>query len=164
MTSMTHYYSRMKSGIGSIDPKDMAQLGEDYMIVAATGLGVGLLSGAIGGLDKKIAGFNVPIDGLISIGLGLAGLQMKGATGSALKIASIAAGGSASVRTFEKFFKGAFGVKGEFKDLDPNLMAISGYRMAGQNMLGSGQTPFYGPGVGFGVRAQDRLVEAARYL
>ena len=85
MASMTEYYGRMKSGLGSIDPKDMAQLSEDWMITAATGAGVGLLSAAMGGLDHKIAGFNVPIDGLVSIGLGIAGLQMKGTTGKALK-------------------------------------------------------------------------------
>lgn len=160
MASMTEYYGRMKSGIGSIDPKDMAQLGEDYMIVAATGIGVGLISGAIGGLDHKIAGFNVPVDGLISLGLGVAGLQFKN---QYLKIASLAAGGSAAVRTFEKFFKGAFHVKGELEDLGSGMMGISGGPRV-HGMLGSGQSPYYGPGVGFGVGAQDRLVEASKYL
>jgi hypothetical protein len=159
MPSMTDYYGRMKSGFGSIDAKDMAQLGEDYMVVAATGAGVGLLSGAMGGLDHKIAGFTVPLDGLVSIGLGMAGLQMKGDTGRILKIASIAAGGSAAVRTFERFFKAGFSAKGEFEDLGSGMMGISGYRVHGQ--LPGGQ---YGPGVGFGAGAQDRLVEASRYL
>jgi hypothetical protein len=151
MASMTEYYGRMKSGIGSIDPKDMAQLGEDYMIVAASGLAVGLISGAIGGLDKKIAGFTVPIDGIISLGLGMAGLQMRGDSGKALKIASIAIGGSASVRTFERFFKGAFGVHGEFNEL-PGHQA--------PKQLGAG----FGRGFGFGMSAQDRLVHASRFL
>lgn len=158
MASMTEYYGRMKSGFASINPQDMAQLGEDWMIVAATGAGVGFLSGAIGGLDKKIAGFNVPIDGLLSIGLGVAGLQMKGSTGKALKLASIAAGGSAAVRTFERFFKSAFHVKGEFEDLQSGMMGISGHRFHGLPAYA------YGPAVGFGAGAQDALVEAAKYL
>lgn len=162
MTSMTEYYGKMKTSFGSIDPKDMAQLTEDWMIVAATGAGVGLLSGAIGGLDKKIAGFNIPIDGLISIGLGFAGLQMKGDTGKMLKIASIAAGGSASVRTFEKFFKAGFHVKGEFEDLGGGMTEISGHRFHG--LPAADYSQGYGYGIGFGVGAQDRLVAAARYL
>ncbi|VVB55227.1 Uncharacterised protein [uncultured archaeon] len=159
MASMTEYYGRMKGGLSSIDPKDMAQLSEDWLVVAGTGAAIGLISGAIGGLDKKVAGFNVPIDGLLSIGLGVAGLQMKGDTGKILKIASVAAGGSAAVRTFERFFKGAFHVKGELEDLGSGMMGISGHRFHGQNQL-----PGYGYGVGFGVGAQDRLVEAAKYL
>lgn len=151
MASMTEYYGRMKSGVGSINPKDMAQLGEDYMIVAASGLAVGLISGAIGGLDKKIAGFNVPVDGLLSLGLGFMGLQMKGNSGQALKVASIAIGGSASVRTFERFFKGAFGVHGEFNEL-PGRQA--------PKQLGTG----FGRGFGFGMSQNDRLIDAARYL
>ena len=150
----------MKSGMGSIDPKDMAQLTEDWMITAAAGAGVGLLSAALGGLDKKIAGMNVPLDGLVSVGLGFAGLQMKGSTGKALKIASIAAGGSAAVRTFEKFFKAGFRAKGDFEDLG-TFGAVGGHRF-------HGALPAYdqsfGPGVGFGVGAQDSLVEAAKYI
>ena len=158
MPSMTEYYGRMKSGLGSIDPKDMAQLSEDWMVAGATGAAIGLMSGALGGLDKKIAGINVPIDGLVSIGLGIFGLQAGGDTGKVMKIASIAAGGSAAVRTFEKFFKAGFKVKGDFEDLGST--GFSGYRMHG--MLPGYQQS--GPGVGFGVGEQDRLVEAARYL
>jgi hypothetical protein len=158
MSSMTEYYGKMKSGFASIDPKDMAQLGEDWMIVAATGAAVGLVSGAIGGLDHKIAGFNIPVDGLISVGLGVAGLQMSGDTGKVLKIASIAAGGSAAVRTFEKFFKAGFKVKGEFEDLGSGMTSISGYRFHGQLPAQAGY------GLGFGAGEQDRLVEAAKYL
>lgn len=156
MPSMTEYYGRMKSGLGSIDPKDMAQLSEDWMIATATGAAIGLMSGALGGLDKKIAGFNVPLDGLLGLGLGFFGLQAGGDTGKVMKIASIAAGGSAAVRTFEKFFKAGFKVKGEFEDLGSS--GISGYLPGRLN-----QSQF-GPGVGFGIGAQDRLVEAARYL
>ncbi len=144
----------MKAGIGSINPEEAAQLAEDWLIVAATGAGVGLISGAIGGLDHKIAGFTVPVDGLVAGGLGLFGLM----TGNHyLKLASVAAGGSAAVRTFERFFKAGFKVKGEFEDLGSGMMGISGHRF-------HGQLPAYGPGVGFGVGAQDRLVEAAKYL
>lgn len=154
----------MKSGLGSIDPKDMAQLSEDWMIATITGAGIGLVSGAIGGLDKKIAGYNVPIDGLIALALGGFGLQAGGDGGKVLKIASIAAGGSAAVRTFEKFFKAGFKVKGEFEDLGStgfsNLSGLSGSRFYGE-LPGYQQS---GSGVGFGVSEQDRLVEASRYL
>ena len=123
MAAMTHYYGRMKGSIESINPKDMSQLTEDWLITAAAGAGIGLVSAAVGGLDKNIMGFNVPVDGLISIALGAAGLMdhANQKRSSILKIASIAAGGSAAVRTFEKFFKsnmhGVFGIKGEFEDL-----------------------------------------------
>jgi hypothetical protein len=152
---MTEYYGRMKSGLGSIDPKDMAQLSEDWMIATATGAAIGLMSGGLGGLDKKIAGINVPLDGLVAMGLGVFGLQAGGSTGKTMKIASIAAGGSAAVRTFEKFFKAGFKVKGEFEDLGSSGL---NYQMYGR------QPQEFGPGVGFGVGEQDRLVEAARYL
>ena len=48
-------------------------------------------------------------------------------------------------------------MKGEFEDLGSGAMGISGTRYAGQ-------LPAYGYGVGFGVGAQDRLVEASKYL
>lgn len=163
MASMTEYYGRMKGGMASIDPADMAQLAEDWMVTAAAGMGAGLISGAIGGLDKKIAGFNVPIDGLISIAIGGFGLQMKGDGGKILKLASIALGGSAAVRTFEKFFKGAFHVKGEFEDLGGGYSGLEG-RTSRWHSLPGYQQQYYGPGIGFGVGEQDRLVEASRYL
>ena len=157
MTSMTSYYGRMKSGIGNIDAKDMAQLGEDWLVTAATGAGIGLLSAALGGLDKKVFGLPVPVDGLVAIGLGVTGLQVRGEAGKMMKIASIAAGGSAAVRTFEAFFKTGLHVHGEFEDLGRGYGGFGG-------QLPYGQVPLVGPGVGFGVGASDRLVEAAKYL
>lgn len=161
MSSLTHYYGRAKEGIAGINPRDMAQLGEDWLITAVAGAGVGVMSAALGGLDKQVAGFPVPLDGLVSVGLGVVGLQMGGDTGKALKIASIAVGGSAAVRTFEKFFEKGFGSKlfkahGEFEDVGsfdstPGYGALPGY----------GAT---GPVFAFGQGARDRLVEAARYL
>ncbi len=151
MTSLAQYYGRAKFGFAGINPRAMTQLGEDWMVTAAAGAGIGLMSGALGGLDKNIAGFNVPLDGLVSLGLGVAGLEMGGEMGHALKIASIAAGGSAAVRTFEKFFaKGFKGVKGEFED----FTSSSGY----------GSLPEYSGGFAFGQSHQDRLIEAAKYL
>ena len=152
--SLTGYYGRAKSGIGNIDPKEMAQLGEDYMIVAATGAAVAFAGTLVGGLDKEMLGIPVPVDGLISVGLGIAGLSMRGNTGEMLKVASIAAGGSAAVRTFEGFFKRGFGVKGDFTDLGEHDR-LPGYEGA------YGPT---GPTFAFGQGAQDRLVAAARYL
>jgi hypothetical protein len=160
MGSLVEYYHHAKGGFANIDPKDMAQLGEDWMVTAATGAGVGLISAAFGGLDKKVAGFPVPLDGLISVGLGFTGLSMKGDVGRALTIASIAAGGSAAVRTFETFFKRGFKVKGEFEDLGGGL----GWQLGMGGVPFHGQQPLVGAGVGFGQADQDRLVAAARYL
>ena len=164
MASMTEYYSRMKGGLAGIDPQEATELGEDWLITCAAGLGAGLVSGAIGGLDKKIAGFTVPIDGAISIGLGTLGLVMKGDSGKVLKLASVALGGSAAVRTWERFFKGAFHVKGEFEDLGGGYSGIEGSQQNRWHSLPGYQPRYVGPGVGFGVGEQDRLVEASRYL
>jgi hypothetical protein len=147
--SLTGYYGRAKTGIANIDPAEMAQLGEDYLIVAATGAGVALAGSVLDGLDKKVLGVPVPVDGVISVGLGVLGLSMGGNAGEALKVASIAAGGSAAVRTFGEFFK-RVGVRGDFTDLDHDR--LPGYEGT------------YGPTFGFGAGAQDRLVQAARYL
>ena len=158
MTAMTEYYHRMKSGIAGIHPQEAKDLSEDWMVTAAAGAGVGLLSASLGGLDKKIMGFNVPVDGLIAIGLGFAGLTTRKYKHT-LKIASIGLAGSAAVRTFEKFFKTNaihLGIKGEFEDLGRSGLGYRGYP----------GLPGYqaGPGVAYGASAQDRLVEAARYL
>jgi len=164
MVAMTDYYGRMKGAIGSINPHDATQLGEDWMITAAAGAGVGLLSAALGGLDRKIMGVNVPVDGLLSIALGGVGLMAHGTKyhkyGPALKIASIAAGGSAAVRTFEKFFKTNIHFRGEFEDLQHGMMNIGGRHHHFHGLPAYQQ----GPGMGYGANAQDRLVEAARYL
>ena len=157
-TSLTAYYGRMKHGLGTINPDEAVQLGEDWMIAAATGAGIGLMSAALGGLDKKVFGVSLPVDGLVSVGLGLVGLQVGGESGQLLKIASIAAGGSAAVRTFESFFKSGLKVKGDFEDLGSTGMGFGGHRM------GYGGVPLVGPGVGFGAEAQDQLVEASKYL
>src|SRR3972149_11316601 len=90
-TSLTHYYARAKGSFGNIHPAEMAQLGEDFVVAAATGAGIGLMSAALGGLDKKVFGISVPLDGIAAGGLGFAGLQMTGQTGHALKLASNAA-------------------------------------------------------------------------
>ena len=159
MTGMTEYYGRMKRGIENINPQDMSELSEDCMIAVATGAGVGLISSMVGGLDKKIMGFNVPVDGLISIGLGVGCLMTHNRKySSIMKIASIAAGGSAAVRTFEKFFKTNgihLGIKGEFEDIGRRGIGYRGYP----------GLPGYQDRGGFAYGAsQDALVEAARYL
>lgn len=150
--SLTGYYGRAKDSISidNIKPRDVQELGGEYMIVAAAGAGVAFAGTLLGGLDKEVLGFPVPVDGLISVGLGVAGLATTGRMGEVLKTASIAAGGSAAVRTFEGFFKRGFGVKGDFTDLDADR--LPGYQGA------------YGPTFAFGQGAQDRLVAAARYL
>ena len=169
MTALTHYYGRLKRDFHSINPHDATQMGEDLMVTAAAGAAVGLVSATMGGLDKKIGGFNVPIDGIMSLGFGILGLSVANHKYSQmLKVASIAAGGSAAVRTFEKFFKtnmhGVLGIKGEFEDLGRS--GIGEYGVSGGRHHFHG-VPAYnqvGPGYGYGASAQDRLVEASRYL
>lgn len=111
MASLSHYYSRAKGGIAAINPAQMAELGEEWLIAGATGAVLGMVSASIGGLDKTVAGMPVPVDGAMSVALGLASLSMRSPE---LRTASIAAGGSAATRTFEKFFKKALGAHGEF--------------------------------------------------
>lgn len=154
MASMTEYYGRMKAGFGQINPQDMAQLTEDFVVAGATGVGLGLVSAALGGLDHKVFGIDIPVDGVMSVGLGIAGLQMGGPTGKALKLASIAAAGSATTRVAEKFFKAGFHMKGEFEDLGSGALGIGGHRWHGEPALG----------YGFGAGEHDQLVEAAKYL
>lgn len=146
MSSLTHYYQRAKSGIAGINPKDMVDLGEDYLVVGATGAMLGLISASIGGLDKTIAGFKVPVDGATSIALGVASISMRS---KELRTASIAAGGSAATRTFEGFFKKAMGAHGEF---DSNVM----------QQLPGGAPPGYG--YGWGAESADPLLRAAQGL
>jgi hypothetical protein len=148
--SLTGYYHQAGLSIGRIRSEDVEELGKDYMAVAATGAAIAFLGTAVGGLDKEIFGVTVPVDGLFSVALGAASLKVRGEPGNLLKVASIAAGGSAAVRTFEGFFKRGFGVKGDFTDLQHDR--LPGYEGT------------YGPTFGFGGPAQDRLVVAARYL
>ena len=149
MAGLSHYYSRAKAGLMGINPHEATQLGEDWMIAGGTGLVLGLISASIGGLDKKIAGFTIPVDGLAAFGLALGGLMMRSPE---LKVASIAAGGSAATRTFEAFFKKSLGAHG---DLD----ALQG---GGLDAL---QDPYQlHAGWGYGYGQDDRLVEAARSL
>jgi hypothetical protein len=155
----------MKSSFSHINPHDASQLGEDLMITAAAGAGVGLLSAAMGGMDHKVAGFTVPLDGLLSVALGVGALTaFKGRHARTLKIASIAVGGSAAVRTFEKFFKAnlpaSLRIRGEFEDLGHGYAHMGGH----QQHRFHGLPQYNQAGYGYGAAAQDRLVEAAKYL
>jgi len=147
MSSLSHYYSRAKGGLMNVNPKEAAQLAEDWLIAGGTGAVLGLISASIGGLDKQVAGMNVPVDGLAAAGLALVGL---GTGIPELKTASIAAGGSASTRVFSKFFTKALGAHGDFSEM--------GYGYAGELPSYQGEDQFnYGWG-------QDALVEAAANL
>jgi hypothetical protein len=146
MASLTHYYSRAKSGMASINGAQLAEIGEDMVIAGVTGAALGFISASIGGLDKTVAGMPVPVDGAVSFALAFAGAGMRS---QELRIASIAAGGSAATRTFEKFFKKAMGAHGEFDS------------MAEVPQLG------YGYGYGWGGEAsgvQDPLIRAGQNL
>lgn len=163
MASLLEHWGANKGfGLGKkrATEEELEMLGLDYVAVAATGAGLGLMSAALGGLDHKVFGFTVPVDGLVSIGLGVLGLKTEGEIGRIIKVASCAAGGSAAVRTFEGFFKRGLHVKGEFEDLG------GGYGGMGFGALGNGHQQYMlGQGaVGFGQAEQDRLVNAARYL
>lgn len=147
-SSLSHYYSRAKSGLMGINPREATQLGEDWLIAGGTGAILGLVSASIGGLDKQVAGMNVPIDGLAAGGLALAGLALGIPE---LKTASVAAGGSASTRVFEKFFKKSLGAHGD-EDFD----ATYGYAYGAEPYQLQDE---YGYGWG-----QDSLVEAAANL
>jgi hypothetical protein len=150
MSSLSHYYSNAKRGLGGINSVEAVQLGEEFLITGGTGAVLGLIAASKGGsLDMKIAGMNVPIDGLLSFGLGLAGLSIRS---KELKIASIAAGGSAATRTFTNFFKKGVGVAGD---------EISGEDFGfGEHEQFAGSSQY-----GWGSDAShDRLVEAAKYL
>lgn len=161
MASLLEHWSANKGfGVGKkkITEEDFELLAMDYGAVAATGLGLALASSALGGLDHKLFGLTLPVDGLISVGLGVVGLKTEGEMGRLIKVASCAAGGSAAVRTFERILKSGIGVKGEFEDLQ-----------GGYGGLGWGGAPFHGQrqlgaGYGFGQQHQERLVEAAKYL
>lgn len=144
MASLSHYYGKAKSSMMGVSTKDMVELGEDYLVVGATGAVLGLISSSIGGLDKTIAGMPVPVDGALSLGLGLAALSTRSPE---LRIASIAAGGSAATRTFEKFFKKAMGAHGEFDGTGLPQM-----------------TAGYGYGYGWGHEAGDPVQAAAAGL
>ncbi len=144
MASLSHYYSSAKHGLGAINPVEATELGEDMLIAGGTGAVLGLISAAKGGsLDMTIAGMSIPIDGLMSFGLGLAGLSLKS---KELKTAAIAAGGSAATRTFSAFFKKGLAAHG---DLD-----------AANEAFGNDGMQY-----GWGADAShDRLVEAAKFL
>jgi len=149
MSSLSHYYGKAKSGLMNINPHVAGQLAEDWMIAGGTGLLLGLMSAATGGMDKKIAGFDVPMDGVAAAGLAIMGLGLHVPE---LKVASIAAGGSASTRTFEKFFKKSLGAHGDFDSSDIPFGSDGDYP----------QLPAYA--YGWGSDSQDRLVEAAKHL
>jgi hypothetical protein len=135
-SSLTDYYRNAKHGLGSIDPQEATQLGEDWLIAGATGAAIGLVSAATGSLDIPVAGMKIPVDGLMAVGLGFAGLSLGSPE---LKTASIAAGGAASARTFGDFFRKGVAAHGDIED-------------------GTSQM-----GMGWGSES-DRLIEAAKHL
>jgi hypothetical protein len=113
--SLAHYYAKGKAGLMGINTGEAVQHGEDLLIAGGTGLVLGAISASIGGLDHSVAGMKVPVDGMASVGLALAGLAMRSPE---LKVASVAAGGSASTRWFESFFKKSLGAHGDFDGSD----------------------------------------------
>lgn len=144
--SISHYYSRAKHGLGSINSVEAVNLGEEFLITGATGAALGLIAASKGSLDVTLSGMKIPVDGLLSFGLGLAGLSMRS---KELKVAAIAAGGSAATRTFTKVF-----AKG---------VAAHGDEINGD--FGFGHNEQFGSQYGWGSDAgHDRLVEAAKYL
>jgi len=150
----------------NINPREATDHAEKMLIAGGTGAVIGMISASTGGLDKKIAGLTVPVDGLLSFGLSLAGLGMHSPE---LLTASIAAAGSASARTFEGFFKKGLGAHGDFDGND--IPFGTEYPQLGFGDGGHGHVPAmagqfggqFSAGFGFGSE-RDRLVEAAKAL
>lgn len=153
--SLSHYYGRAKGGLMNIDPKQATDHVENLLITGGTGMVLGMVSAAIGGLDHSVAGMPVPVDGIASGFLSVAGLAMRSPE---LLTASIAAGGSASTRVFEKFFKKALGAHGDF---DGGDVPFGWGQEASQ--LPQGNPNEYGYGWG-SDRTGDRLQHAAANL
>lgn len=159
--SLSHYYGKAKAGMIGINPKEATELGEKLLIAGGTGAGLGLISAGLGGLDHKVFGFNVPVDGLASLVLGGVGLAIQSPE---LCTASVAAAGSAATRSFEALFKKGLGAHGD-SDFDyvgsqmgfgaaPNPAMDQTNQFAGQ----------FGGQFGFGADGKDRLIEAAKAL
>jgi hypothetical protein len=160
---LTDFYKSAKGKMGGIDAKEATQLAEDWMIAGGTGAVIGLIAASAGGLDHTIAGLKVPVDGVLSVGLGLAALTMNSPE---LKVASIAAAGSASARTFQTLFAKGMGAHGDFDGGDipfgfgqapPQLAAGYGFGAP----VAQGQ---FNGSFGFEGGSRDRLVEAAKAL
>jgi len=141
--SLSHYYGSAKKGIAGINPVEATELGEDMLIATGAGALLGLIAAAKKGLDVKIAGMTIPVDGLLSFGFGLGGLSLRS---KELKVAAIATGGAASTRVFTKFFTKGLAINGELED------AVHGE---------FGASDEYGWGADAG---HDKLVEAAKFL
>lgn len=158
--SLTHYYSKAKSGLLNIDPKEGVALLEEWGIAGATGAALGLISAGVGGLDHKIFGFTVPVDGLASVVLGGVGLSIRS---KELCTASVAAAGSASTRTFETLFRKGLGAHGDSEfDYVGSQMGF-GFGNAG-SMGQNRQQGQFSAGFGFDGEGKDRLIEAAKNL
>ena len=160
--SLSLYYGRAKAGLMGINPKEATEHAEKLLIAGGTGAVLGLISAGLGGLDHKIFGIEVPVDGVASLGLALGSLVMNSPE---LGTASIAAAGSASTRAFEGFFKKSLGAHGEFDYVDSQM----GFGFGGSPRLEMGQnnatsSQFSGQ-FGFGADGKgDRLIEAAKSL
>jgi len=146
MASLTHYFNRAKGELGNISQKEVEELGEDLAIAGATGAALALMSTTVpgGNMDYKVGGVAIPLDGALSVGLGIAGMTMKN---KQLRTASVAAGGAAAARIFAGFFKQGLAPKAHGMGLDFD-----------QNDI-----PF-GIGAGWGDESQDALINAARLL
>ena len=156
--SLSHYYGRAKAGLMGINPKEATEHAEKLLIAGGTGAALGLMSAGLGGLDHKIFGMNVPVDGLASLALALGGLTMNSPE---LCTASVAAAGSASTRAFESFFKKSLGAHGEFDYVGTQM----GFGFGAAGSMGQNrQMGQFGGQFGFGEDGKDRLIEAAKAL
>jgi hypothetical protein len=160
---LTDFYKSAKGKMGGIDAKEATQLVEDWAIAGGTGAIIGLIASSAGGLDHTVAGMKVPVDGILSVGLGIASLTMQS---QELRVASIAAAGSASARTFQGIFSKGLGAHGDSES--PQLGF--GHNHAPQQLeagygFGDALSPQsqFGSSFGFGSD-RDRLVEAAKSL
>lgn len=142
MPSLAHYYSRARGSLMGISPAAAVELGEDWAVAGLMGAALGAISAQSGGLDKTVGGTTVPLDGIAAAACALAGLSMHN---HQLKVASIAAIGSASTRIFSRALAKTLGTHGEIESAMAEL-------------------PGLGFGYGWGSDGHDRLVEAAKNL
>jgi hypothetical protein len=160
MSGLAHYYGKAKAGLMGINHKQAEEHGKQLLVAGGTGAVLGLISAVTGGLDKKIAGFEVPVDGVASLALSVAGLATRSPE---LLTASVAAAGSASTRSFEAIFKKTMGAHG---DIDSGMAMGFGHQQL-QAGYGFGAPPQvhqsqFGD-VGFGGET-DPILRAAHGL
>jgi hypothetical protein len=128
MPSLVDYYNASRAPAPIEQPT--AELGEALAIAAGTGAALAFVAAVDpDGLGFDVSCFKVPIDGAIGLGLGAASVSIKSPE---LRIASLAAIGAASARTFSRIFMRA---PHAGLDFDANDIQLSGERETNNRLL-----------------------------